>query len=597
MEQTQETVAEVIRRQENDYINGKITLGKYVDHSMYETIETILAYLNSKHTAGLYDSQNREKPFFNICTAIRNIWYRATDLDRKNLRIKATKATYQEWLKAFWATAELKEWMRRERFGTFLNDWGRTLADYGTAVPKFVEQKGKLVPSVVPWNRLIVDAVEFDPNPKIEVLYLTASQLRQNELYDQDMVEKLIETRAARETAGKQKKDNKADYIKLYEIHGELPLSYLTGKEKDETEYRQQMHVISFVVAKEKGMFDDFSLYKGKEKEDPYMITHLIKEDGRTLGIGAVEHAFEAQWMTNDSARAIKNHLDIASKLIFQTSDGTFIGRNVLTTIEQGDIMIHKQNQPLTQINNGSHDITSLISFSQQWQNLAKEITSTPEAIRGDTMTSGTAWRQVEALRMESHSLFEIMRENKGLHVEDMLRTYVIPYLKKEIKKKHSIVAELDKESADMIDEQYINMMVKEQIDNIEARGQFVDPVQVQQEMESAREKLRRLGGLREQKITEDLFKDYEWEIEFDITDEAIDKEAVLTTLNTVFTSIASNPMILQDPNARMLFNRILEETGVVSPVEFQAAPTASQMVQPQPALSQPNGGSPSVPA
>ena len=597
MEQTQETVAEVIRRQENDYINGKITLGKYVDHSMYETIETILAYLNSKHTAGLYDSQNREKPFFNICTAIRNIWYRATDLDRKNLRIKATKATYQEWLKAFWATAELKEWMRRERFGTFLNDWGRTLADYGTAVPKFVEQKGKLVPSVVPWNRLIVDAVEFDPNPKIEVLYLTASQLRQNELYDQDMVEKLIETRAARETAGKQKKDNKADYIKLYEIHGELPLSYLTGKEKDETEYRQQMHVISFVVAKEKGKFDDFSLYKGKEKEDPYMITHLIKEDGRTLGIGAVEHAFEAQWMTNDSARAIKNHLDIASKLIFQTSDGTFIGRNVLTTIEQGDIMIHKPNQPLTQINNGSHDITSLLSFSQQWQNLAKEITSTPEAIRGDTMPSGTAWRQVEALRMESHSLFEIMRENKGLHVEDMLRTYVIPYLKKEIKKKHSIVAELDKESADMIDEQYINMMVKEQIDNIEARGQFVDPVQVQQEMESAREKLRRLGGLREQKITEDLFKDYEWEIEFDITDEAIDKEAVLTTLNTVFTSIASNPMILQDPNARMLFNRILEETGVVSPVEFQAAPTASQMVQPQPALSQPNGGSPSVPA
>src|SRR3990167_2471772 len=297
-EQAQETVAEVVRRQENDYINGTITLGKYVDFSMYETIETILAYLNSKHISGLYDSQNREKPFFNICTALRNIWYRATDLDRKNLRIKATKATYQEWLKAFWATAELKEWMRRERFGVFLNDWGRTLADYGTAVVKFVEQKGKLVPIVVPWNRLIVDAVEFGPNPKIEVLYLTASQLRQNELYDQDMVEKLIETRSARETAGKQKQDNKADYIKLYEIHGELPLSYLTGKEKDEKEYRQQMHVVSFVAAKEKGKFNDFSLYKGKEK-NPHMITYLIKEGGRTLGIGAVESAFESQWMTN----------------------------------------------------------------------------------------------------------------------------------------------------------------------------------------------------------------------------------------------------------------------------------------------------------
>ena len=592
-EQAQDTVAEVIRKQENDYINGTITLGKYVEHSMYETIETILAYLNSKHTSGLYDSQNREKPFFNICTAIRNIWYRATDLDRKNLRIKATKATYQEWLKAFWATAELKEWMRRERFGVFLNDWGRTLADYGTAVVKFVEQKGKLVPTVVPWNRLIVDAVEFGPNPKIEVLYLTASQLRQNELYDQDMVEKLIETRSARETAGKQKQDNKADYIKLYEIHGELPLSYLTGKEKDEKEYRQQMHVVSFVAAKEKGKFNDFSLYKGKEK-NPHMITYLIKEDGRTLGIGAVESAFESQWMTNHTAREIKNHLDIASKLVFQTSDGTFVGRNVLTSVEQGDIMVHKPNEPLTQINNGSHDITSLQNFSQQWQMLAKEITSTPEAIRGDTMPSGTAWRQVEALQTESHSLFEIMRESKGLHVEDMLREYVIPYLKKEIKKKHSIVAELDKESADMIDEQYINAMVKEQLDAIEARGEFVDPVQVQAEMESARQKLRKLGGLREQKMTEDLYQDYEWEVEFDITDESTDKDAILTTLNTVFTAIASNPLILQDPNAKMLFNRILEEVGAVSPVEFQPV---QQQVMSQETLTPTNAGTQQVAA
>ena len=112
--------------------------------------------------------------------------------------------------------------------------------------------------------------------------------------------------------------------------------------------------------------------------------------------------------------------------------------------------------------------------------------------------------------------------------------------------------------------------------------------------MESARQKLRKLGGLREQKMTEDLYQDYEWEVEFDITDESTDKDAILTTLNTVFTAIASNPLILQDPNAKMLFNRILEEVGAVSPVEFQPV---QQQVMSQETLTPTNAGTQQVAA
>lgn len=582
----QDSIHSLVRKAENDYVEGNVQLGKYVEFSMYENIEKIDAYLNSKHISGDKDSLEREKPFFNIVTAAVNIWYRATDLDRKNLRFKSTKNTKTEWLKSFWATAELKEWMRRERFGAFLNDWGRALARYGSVVVKFIEKDGKLNASVIPWNRLIVDAVEFEPNAKVEVLWLTPSQLRKNKNYDQDQVEALIETVTARETLNKEKKDSKSEYIKLYEVHGELPLSYLTGKDEDCKEYVQQMHVISFVAGKsKKGSkkvdWEDFSLYKGRESKDPYMITHLIKEDGRTQSIGAVEHLFEAQWMTNHTAKAIKDHLDLASKLIFQTSDGSYVGRNALTAIEQGDILIHKMGEPLTQINNGSHDISSLQAYSQQWQALAQDLTSTPDAIRGATQPSGTAWRQVEALRTESHSLFEIMRENKALHVEDMLRLYIIPYLKKQIKKKHSLVAELTKEDADKLDEAYANVLLAEQLEQINAAGQFADPMQIMMATEEAKEKMSQGGLVREQEITSDLYDDFEWEVEFDITNEAMDTDAILTTLSTVFTTIASNPMILQEPNIRMIFNKILEETGAVSPIEFSnntQAPMATSM-------------------
>ena len=76
------------------------------------------------------------------------------------------------------------------------------------------------------------------------------------------------------------------------------------------------------------------------------------------------------------------------------------------------------------------------------------------------------------------------------------------------------------------------------------------------------------------------MFKDFEWKAIVEITDETIDKEPVLTTLSSVLQTIATNPMILQDPNARMIFNKILEETGRVSAIELSTA--SSQPQQPQ---------------
>jgi len=344
------TLGELVRKNESDYIDGTTTISKYVDFSLSENINKIDAYLNSKHVSGETDSMGREKPFFNIVTGTVNIWYRATDIDRKQIKIKPTKQS--DTFEAFLATVHLQDWMRRERFGTFLNDWGRSLARYGSSVVKFVEAEDKLHSMVIPWNRLIVDQVDFNNDVVIEVLELSASDLRNRKGYDPEMVDKLIDTKAARETLDKQKKDTKGNFIRLYEVHGEMPLSYLTGKEKDDDTYCQQMHVISFIAGKDKGEFDDFCLYKGKEEKNPYMITHLIKEDGRTQSIGAVENLFETQWMLNHTKKQIKDQLDLASKLIFQTSDGNFVGQNALNSIETGDILIHGVNQPLTQVAN-----------------------------------------------------------------------------------------------------------------------------------------------------------------------------------------------------------------------------------------------------
>src|SRR3990167_4917541 len=100
---------------ESNHKNGITEISEHVSFSLKDNIEKIEAYINSKHISGETDSMGREKPFFNIVSAVKNVWFRATDLDRKNINIKATKSS--QYLMAFLANIHLKDWMRRSAFG------------------------------------------------------------------------------------------------------------------------------------------------------------------------------------------------------------------------------------------------------------------------------------------------------------------------------------------------------------------------------------------------------------------------------------------------------------------------------------------------
>ena len=576
-----ESVHEIIRRAETNYINDSANIGDYVSWSMHETIERIIAYLNSKHITGDKDSLGRDKPFFNIITAVVNIWYRATDIDRKDIRVTPDKAS--NTIPAFFANALLQDWMRRERFGVFLNQWGRVLAQYGSAVVKFVEQGGKLIPSVVPWNRIICDQIDFNSLPRIEKLYKTPAQLRAEVLYDQDIVENLIETvNQTRKNLGGTNKDNKSEFIELYEVHGELSLAtYKDAKEMkvregDDKKYRQQVHIVSYQKGSD-GKYSDYTLYCGYEKQDPYLLTHLIEEEGRSLSIGPVEYLFDAQWMQNHTMKNMKDTLDLASKLIFQTADSNFVGRNILTQVETGHILNHADNKPLTQVNNTKADISSLQNFSNQWRILAQELTATPDASRGITPPSGTPLGTTQALLAQSNSLFTVMTQNKGFAIEDMLRLWIIPYLKTKMNTDKEIRVILDDYDLKKIDAMYVpneairqfNGRAKESI----LSGELVEPFNPQLEERSIMQGLASQGNVRFLSPGEvnwkTALKDIEWEFDIAVTNEPADKQAALQTLSALIQSI--NPETINNPFTKLLLTKVINLTGVVNPAELTA--------------------------
>ena len=592
------SIGELIRKAESDYVAGTTQSSKYVNHSMFETLETIDAYLNSKHLSGETDSLGREKPFFNIVVSAANIWYRATDIDRKHIVFRAAKSG--DYILSFVATIHLQRWMRKENFGMFLNEWGRVLSRYGSAVTKFVVNKSGLHAAVIPWNRIICDAVDFDANPKIEILELTEAELRkriQTHGYIKEQVEELVEAaKSERETLDKQKKDTKSDYFKLYEIHGILPRSYLTGDEKDENDFVQQMQVVSFVGTKKgrKIEYQDFTLFKGEEAEDPYMITHLIKEDGRTLSIGAVEHLFDAQWMVNHSQKSVKDTLDIASKAIYQTSDPRYVNRNVIKGIESGDIMIHAPNQPLTQLAGNVPNLVSWQNFSAQWKQVGNEIVGISDAMLGAQPKAGTAWRQTEALLNENYSLFEFMTENKGLYLKEMFTRWIFPHVKKQMDTKEEITATLDEYGVTQLDELYvpreaIKRFNRRTVEQVIAQGENalekgilspIQPLNPEAEQNAVRQDLTQFGNQRfytpddiGEATWKKLLENFEDDIEIDITGETKNTQEVLTTLNNALRLVMT-PGYDQNKKAQKIVGKALELTGAMSPLELAGMDT-----------------------
>lgn len=601
-----QSIGDIVRKAERDYKSGNTTISEHVSFSLSDTINKIDAYLYSIHTSGSTDSLGRDKPFFNIVVAAANIWMRATDIDRQNIKIRATKE--KDWISSFFATVLLRDWMKRAKFGQYLNEWGRTLSRYGSAITKIVVNSEGLSISVTPFSNIIFDAVDFDNNPKIEVLELNMAQLRarvKTHGYDKDAVDELEDALVTRETLEKQRKDNKSDYIKLYEVHGLLPKSLLTKKDAEETEnddddeYVQQMHVIAFVGVKKgrKVEYEDFTLVSGREKFDPYRLDSLIKEEGRSLGIGAVEYLFEAQWMVNHSQKTIKDQLDLASKLIFQTTDTNFLGNNVLTDIENGDILITEPNTAISPFPNQGHDLTSWQNYSTSWKTLGNEIAGISEAMLGAMPKSGTAWRQTEALLTESYNLFEYMTENKGLALEDMFRTRIIPYLKTKIDHKDEITSILDANEITTIDGRHIKgvtakMVNRQIIDKVlneeEPTQEEIDALTQETEAEVT-SSLKALGSQRffapddiSEKTWAETLDGMEWDLDIDITGESRNSRDELTTLNTML-QVVMNPAFEQSKKAQAIVGRILENTGAMSPVEYASIPsTPVQPMAPQ---------------
>lgn len=547
-----------------------------------DIIRTIEFYTSNQYISGNTDALGREKPFYNVCNYRVTVAKTATDLDVKDIKFEPDELKYS--VQAMLFNHELYKYLKESNFSLTLNDMGVTRPKYGGVLVKKTEANGKLDIGVVDWVN-----VDFDPGDVlggaiIETFYLQPSELagKVGTWYN---VEDVLEAHAK---ANK----NKPAKVEIKEVSGEFPISFYPENEdntdfKDTGEYKRMCFYVACIGKKK------YLLYYEMEKQSRYKYLAWEKV-GLGLGRGVVEDGFESQVWVNDAMISMKNAMELSGKVILAT-DSQKVSGNAITGVDNGHIFELEQGRSITSLNLQASSLPQFQNIIELWNQQYDRVASTFDANTGEAPTAGTPYSQTALLNQVANSPFEYRREEWGIFLNEILNDWILPFLKKKIKKEHYLTSEFDGDDLDIIDESIANYESNKELFKMVMNDQEVNPQMQQDLIAGIRAELSKGGKKREVKIPEG-YLDVEGKITANITGELKNKAAILTSLDSLFKTVVStfNPntgqyAALQDPTLSKLFGSIVEMSGVpLSSSQLATKPTQAAPATPDLSAIQP---------
>lgn len=573
--------------------------------SQKKQIRTIEFYSNSKYLNGQKDELGREKPYFNILNAICDVENTAKDLDTKDITVTSDDGNH--YLESFMLSKDIQVWMKEADFGKTLNDMRDKHTRYGSLlVKKCIEKEDgkKVLKLELPeWKNLITDQVDILGSPIVEVHWMTALEINKMSEWDEE---------AKKELMDKLKGLGSSARVPVYEMRGEFPASVYkeasgeTPTEGDESKYSYQLYYIAGAPT-ESGKSASFvdtlvTLYWEDNTEKVYKYLKRKPKDGRDFGVGVLEEGEEAQVWTNDAVLKQFRAMEYTTKVIGQSSSKKLKGRNLLTETDDGTILEHEENKPITALNllpsGGLQQYNNLIV---QWNQQLEKTTSAYAAQRGDAPPSGTPFRLQATVLQQSSSVFKSLQQEMGIFITEIFEDWVMPYLSAKLNKAHILSYEFSPEELKEIDR---NFSVRHANDNAIEQilsGNIVTPEDYDKWMNTADMFIKQTKGKRFIDIPDNFYKNLDAKVTINITGEQKNKAATLESLNSILVTVASNPGIMQDPVLSQVVLKLVELSGAgISPVslttgiqeqakQVQQQPQAQPQAQPLSLQSNPN--------
>jgi hypothetical protein len=525
-------------------------------------------YSMSKYLNGMKDELGRDKPYFQLLNGIVDTENAAKDLDTGDLQVQSIDGSHE--LESFLLGKDIRVWMNKVNFGKTLNELRDIHSRYGSVLAKKcieIDEDGKkqLYIKFPAWKNIINDQIDILKSPIAEIHWMTYSEiLNQTDWYNQA---KAVEMGM---------KNPKWKYrMPIYELRGEFPKSLMKeikGEEvlpEDKTTFSYQLYHLAGEIGGKM-----ICVYEEDDTERVYKFLARKAKPGRAFGVGVFEEGEEAQVWTNDAVLKQNRAFEYSSKVVGQSASKKLKGRNILTEVDDGQILEHEDNKPITTVplvpTGGMAQFQNLI---KQWDDQLQKTTSAYDALRGEGATSHTPFRLQALVLQQSKSVFLQLQQEIGIFLSEIFNDWVLPFQAAQLSEEHILAGDFTPDELKEIDNNFAiyeaNQQAKEKI----LSGKIVSQDEYDSFIKAAKDFQSRQGGRRFIKIPKDFYKNLKAKVIFSTTGEQRNKATTLESLTNIMMVYAKNPAVLQDPVLQLLFRQIVELSGAsISPVQIMAA-------------------------
>lgn len=517
--QISKKVQEIIKACDETYIdlvagNGNSSTLRF---NQKEILRRINFYINSK-----YVERDDDALFWNISNYRITHFSKNIDLDTKDF------LPYGEgeinFVQAWALRKKVKEWFRETGFYMTLNDISEGLATYGSMVWKKVKEDG-----ITKLEECKLDNLYFnqkvrninDSDGIVELHYLS-----NNQLWEKDGIW-----------------DNVKEVLDIEKDKDNIEIWEFSGYYAEDGAKPTYKHTIGYGYGEK-----EIILWEDDTEETLYYDFHIGRYRGRWLRTGVVERLFKLQERANQLVNQNAQATEIASLLLFKTSNTDVVG-NVLEQAINGQIISDPEFQQIGIDNRG---LQQFISELQQIEAQADKLCLTPDIIQGEQAPSNTTFRTVAVINSAAKSAFTVYKQNLGEKIAEILLADIFPTTVKKWNRETMIEIAEDDQDIAVYDEAVKRYMAKEAM----LSGQLVTPELVAEIDNTVAEGIKTVG--RRVNIGEKFF-DFKWGFKMMATNESVDKSAMNDAYFNALGMVQANPAITDIP----LFRQYLENNGI----------------------------------
>ncbi len=440
-------------------------------------------------------------------TGLEKIWYPLTeinveavvkniDLDTKDIGFRS-KTQDGQWMTEL-TRAHVKDKLGRMYFGEKLDQFERMLAIDGTAVWKTYEVEGKMVVQLVDLLNIYVDPT----TPSIQEAY----RFTERSLMDVERVQDMDgwrNTENLKPVEGLPRTDpywmNRATQVNsnvkeldVYELWGKIPNKLITGDASDETEVDGHI-VVSGIDSpgNEKCHLIELNTKKDGENNPlkPYEEAWFTRVPNRWYGRGVAEKLLTLQIYANIVFNVRINRSRIAQLGIFKIKKGAGVTPQMLSRLPSNGAVVLNNLDDLQQLVVQEVGATSY-KDEDVINELSERLTNAFSVVTGEHMPSSTPATNAVLENQSAKSGFTLIKDGIGMFLERWMNRHALPILAKELKADAIVRITADEDSFKQLVDKVVMHKALEALDASFKRGYLPSQMELQQAIETAREKL-----------------------------------------------------------------------------------------------------------